>query len=42
MTGKNKKMNYGTTYLIRVDRRLKSKLKKIGSKRVREYLSKIE
>ena len=41
MTGKEKKMNYPEVYLIRIDRILKEKLKKIGSKKVREYLSKI-
>ncbi len=41
MTGKSKKMNYPELYLIRLDKKLKDKLKKIGSGRVREYLKKI-
>ena len=41
MTGKDKKMNYPEIYLIRVDKKLKQKLKKIGSKKVREHLKKI-
>ncbi len=41
MTGKEKKMNYPEIYLIRIDRRLKQKLKKCGSKKVRDYLKKI-
>tara|TARA_Y100000034_G_scaffold79823_1_gene95795 strand:- start:7322 stop:7537 length:216 start_codon:yes stop_codon:yes gene_type:complete len=40
MTGKDKKMNHPEIYLIRVDKKLKRKLKKIGSKKVREYLNK--
>ena len=40
MTGKNKKMNYPEVYLIRIDKKLKQKLKKLGSKEVREYLKK--
>jgi hypothetical protein len=42
MTGKEKKMNYPEIYLIRIDKPLKEKLKKIGSKKVREYISKIK
>mgnify|MGYP001206084666 CR=1 FL=1 len=42
MTGKDKKMNYPETYLIRIDKKLKEKLKKIGSKKVREYLNKLK
>lgn len=41
MTGKNKKMNYPEIYLIRIDKKLKQKLKKLGSKKVREYLKEI-
>jgi|TARA_Y100000310_G_scaffold327984_1_gene395269 hypothetical protein len=41
MTGKNKKMNYSEIYLIRMDKKLKQKLKKIGSKKVREFLNKL-
>ena len=41
MTGKEKKMNYPEIYLIRIDKLLKEKLKKMGSKKVREYLSKL-
>jgi len=41
MTGKDKKMNYPEIYLIRVDKKLKQKLKKIGTNKVREYLEKI-
>jgi hypothetical protein len=40
MTGKNKKMNYPEIYLIRVDKKLKEKLKRIGSERVRKFLEK--
>ncbi len=42
MTGKNKKLNYPEIYLIRIDKKLKQKLKKIGSKKIREYLKKIK
>jgi hypothetical protein len=42
MTGRNKKMNYPYTYLIRMDKKLKEKLKKFGSEKVREHLEKIE
>lgn len=42
MTGKEKKLNYPETYLIRVDKKLKQKLKKIGSKKIRAYLNKIK
>ena len=41
MTGKNKKMNYSEIYLIRLDKQLKLKLKKIGSQKVREHLGKL-
>jgi len=41
MTGKDKKLNYPETYIIRIDKELKIKLKKIGSKKVREYLKNI-
>lgn len=41
MTGKEKEMNYPEIYLIRLDKKLKEKLKKIGSKKVREHLKKI-
>ena len=41
MTGKEKKSNYPEIYLIRLDKTLKQKLKKIGSKKVREHLSKV-
>ncbi len=42
MTGKEKEMNYPEIYLIRIDKRLKEKLKKIGPKIVREHLKKIK
>lgn len=42
MTGKEKEMNYPEIYLIRVNKKLKSKLKKIGSKEIREHLEKIK
>jgi len=42
MTGKEKEMNYPETYLIRIDKKLKQKLKKLGSKKVREYLERIK
>ena len=41
MTGKDKKMNYPEVYLIRIDKNLKKKLKKIGSKKVRKHLKKL-
>ena len=41
MTGKEKKMNYPEVFLIRVDKKLKDKLKRLGSKKVRKYLSKL-
>lgn len=41
MTGKEKEMNYPEIYLIRIDKKLKEKLKKIGPKKVREYLNKV-
>lgn len=42
MTGKDKKNNYPEVYLIRLDKKLKEKLKKIGTKKVREYLKRLE
>ena len=42
MTGREKKMNYPEAYMIRVDKKTKEKLKKIGSKKIREYLKKIK
>ena len=42
MTGKYKKMNYSEAYIIRINKKLKRKLKKLGSKKIREYLSKIQ
>jgi hypothetical protein len=42
MTGKEKSMNYPEVYLIRMDKKLKLKLKKIGSKKIRDYLNKIK
>jgi hypothetical protein len=42
MTGKDKRMNYPEVYLLRINKRLKERLKKIGSKKVREYLEKLE
>ena len=41
MTATNKKMNYPEVYLIRIDKVLKDKLKKLGTKKVREHLNKI-
>ena len=41
MTGKTKKMNYPEIYLIRVDKELKQKLKKLGTKKVRKHLENI-
>ena len=41
MTGKDKKMNYPETYLIRIDKKPKQKLKKMGSKKVRKHLGKL-
>ncbi len=41
MTGKEKKMNYPEIYLIRIDKKLKEKLKKLGSEKVRNYLKRI-
>jgi hypothetical protein len=40
MTGKNKKNNYPETYLIRINKKLKEKLKKMGSKKIRALLEK--
>jgi hypothetical protein len=42
MTGKHKKMNYPETYVLRIDKKLKQKLKKIGSRKVREHLNKLK
>ena len=41
MTGKEKKMNYPEIYLIRVNKKLKQKLKKVGTNKVRKHLEKI-
>jgi len=41
MTGKEKTMNFPETYLIRVDKKLKKKLKELGSKKIREHLLKL-
>ena len=41
MTGREKKMNYPEVYLIRIDKELKKKLKKLGTKKVREHLKKL-
>jgi len=41
MTGHDKKMNYPEVYLIRINRKLKEKLVRLGSKKVREFLEKI-
>ena len=41
MTGKDKRMNYPEIYIIRIDKELKEVLKKLGTKKVREYLKKI-
>ena len=41
MTGTNKRMNYPLTFHIRVDKRTYDKLKKIGSKKIRDILIKI-
>lgn len=42
MTGKGKKMNHPEIYQVRVNKKLKDKLKKLGSTKVREYLNKIK
>ncbi|MDO8623047.1 MAG: hypothetical protein Q7R52_02280 [archaeon] len=42
MTGKGKEMNYPEIYLIRIDKKLKRKLKEFGSKKVRDYLKEIK
>ena len=34
----NKKLNYSEIYIIRLDKVLKEKLKKVGSKKVRDYI----
>ncbi|MFA7708253.1 MAG: hypothetical protein WCX73_04855 [Candidatus Pacearchaeota archaeon] len=41
MTGRDKNMNYPEIYLIRVSKKLKEKLKKIGTGKVRESLEKL-
>jgi len=41
MTGKEKKMNYPEIYLIRINKGLKTKLKKIGSRKIREFLEQL-
>lgn len=41
MTGRDKNMNYPEIYLIRINKKLKEKLKKLGSKKVREHLEKL-
>ena len=41
MTGRDKKQNYPETYLIRLDSQLKKKLKKVGAKKVREFLEQL-
>lgn len=41
MTGAGKRMNYPKIYLIRVDKKTKEKLLKLGSKKVRNYLKKL-
>ena len=41
MTGKAKKMNYPETYMIRINKALKKKLKKKGAQKVREHLKNI-
>jgi|GEM_PF-7051232 len=41
MTGHDKKMHYPEIYLIRVDKKLKEKLRKIDSNKIREHLHKL-
>lgn len=41
MTGRDKNMNYPEIYLIRINKKLKEKLKKIGTKKVRESLERL-
>jgi len=41
MSGKDKKMNYPEVYLIRIDKELKQKLKKIGTEKIRNVLKSI-
>ena len=41
MTGADKIMNYPKQYHIRVNEKMLRSLKKIGSKKVREYLEKL-
>jgi hypothetical protein len=41
MTGQSKKMNYSETYVIRIDKKTKQRIKKIGARRVREILQNI-
>tara|TARA_Y100000034_G_C6819157_1_gene368753 strand:- start:575 stop:712 length:138 start_codon:yes stop_codon:yes gene_type:complete len=42
MTGREKRMNHPEIYLIRINKKLKDKLKKLGSKKVREHLEKLQ
>lgn len=42
MTGADKKLNYPETYLIRINKKTKEKLKKMGSKKVRKILQNIK
>ena len=41
MTGANKPMNYPKQYHVRVDEKMLKDLKKIGGKKVREWLEKL-
>ena len=41
MAGDKKKMNYPEVYLIRIDKKLKRGLVKLGSKKVRAHLNKL-
>ena len=41
MTGHEKSMNYPAIYLIRVNKKTKQKLKKLGAKIIREILKDI-
>ncbi len=41
MTGANKPMNYPKLYIVRVNEKMFTKLKKVGSKKVREHLEKL-
>ena len=42
MTGADKKLNYPEIYLIRINKKTKEKLKKMGSKKVRKILQSIK